>query len=136
MPASSLTLSPAGITTASQSRESVTCSFWEWYMPESLRRDGLVVAARDRGLERVPREARALHPRRVFAHTRERGELVEVRGGLAGAREQTVNLLEQRERRVDRLSLDAFGHQRGRGDRDRAARSFEADILDSTIADF
>src|SRR5256885_14015737 len=91
MPARSVTLSPAGITTASQSRESVTCSFWEWYIRASLRRHGLAVGARDRGLERVPGEARAFHSRRGFAHTGERGELVEGLGRGPRARPEALH---------------------------------------------
>src|SRR5687768_2388200 len=75
-PAFSGSLSPYGTAAASMSRESVRASLVPCIA--LLRLDRLLVAA-ERGLQRVPRERRALHARGELAHAREHGQLAELR---------------------------------------------------------
>src|SRR5262249_86829 len=103
----------------------------------SLRRYRFGVAV-EGGLERVPREGRALHAHGELADAGEDGELAERAGRRAdvgGRRQQAVEPLEEVLAVLERLPFEALGHHRGRGGRDRAAVALEADVLDRAVLD-
>src|SRR5512135_1150863 len=132
-PSRSFTAMPAGTMIASTSRVKVTGSLSDRYTVtpgrSSLGGNGLGFAVQ-RGVERVPAEARALHAGREFAHAGERRELAEL-GGIGGRvvlREQVVHAAEQPLGLGHGASLDALGEKRRRGDRDRAAAALERDV--------
>src|SRR5690606_18009949 len=118
---------PDGTITASTSRWITKLS---WACDTALLR-GNRVAAGQCGIERVPAQAGALHPRGKFAHSRQRRQLAEAvgRGALFG--QQRVHPREQRVDLGARPALDGLGHQRGRGHRDGAAVALETQIRDA-----
>src|SRR6185312_12652073 len=128
-PGFSFTSCPAGTITARTSRFTTKGSF-SCLRIELLGGDRR--RARDEcGVQGVPAEARALHPRGELAHPGKRGELAERGIGRAvGLREEHVHPLEQLPYARAVLTLDGFGHERGRRRGDRAAASLEADVLD------
>ncbi len=137
VPAGSVTRSPAGISTAGQSRD----ERYGFVLGVVHHVYSVVTASppssRHGRLQRVPGQARALHARRVLAHAAERRELVEVLGRLMVVRtgQEVVHLIEQSQRVGTVGAFHALGHQRRRRDGDRTAAAFEADVLDVPVAD-
>src|ERR1022692_1967636 len=81
----------------------------------------------------MPREVGALDARRVIAHAAEDDQLAEVLADGSVGGQQLVELVEQFERFLAGLALEAFGHQ-GRGSRgDGAARTDKADVDDDVV---
>src|SRR5215216_4961453 len=79
LPSRSVTGMPAGTMMASTSRRRVTgsCS-WRYTVVFGLfGGDGCTGGAIERGVQRMPAQARALDPRRELAHAAERSELAE-----------------------------------------------------------
>ena len=108
LPARSVTVIAGGNHDGFDSRAKVTGSFsWTGTRRAHSVVTGAVVAPVERGLERVPAEARALHARRELAHAGERRELAEVRrrGVSHRAGQQVVHLIEQLERFADASCL-------------------------------
>jgi hypothetical protein len=91
----------------------------------------------ERGVQRVPGQAGALHPRRELANAAEDGQLAEalLHRVLDAGRYHPVELLEHPLGFFDRPALDGVGHERGRGARDGAAGPLERDTLDDAALD-
>jgi hypothetical protein len=88
------------------------------------------------GVQGVPGERRAFHPRGKFPNARERLELAELRAARRLAvGHQVVELLEERLHLLDLAALERLGHE-GRGGRgDGAAPAFERHVADHAILD-
>ena len=69
----------------------------------------------------MPAQAGAFDACREFAHTRERGEFAQIGRRGIGLRQQCVHLVEHRADAAAVAAFDRFGHQRGRGHRNRTA---------------
>src|SRR5437762_2585103 len=126
-PGLSFTSWPAGTITARTSRFTTKGSF------SCLRIAALLGGDRrrtvlERRIERVPAEARALHARRKFPHSGQRGQLAERAVGFGpGACQQRVHLIEQLADRGAVLALDRLRPQGRRGGGPCAAPALEAD---------
>ena len=93
---------------------------------------GLVTAALERRVQRVPAEAGAFHAHREFAHAGQRGQLAEVfRHRRVVLRQHLVHFVEQVRDLGAAFALDRLAHQRCGGDGDRAALAVEAQVGDA-----
>src|SRR2546428_12731234 len=102
----------------------------------SLQGHGLLLRL-ERRLERVPREARALHADRELADAGEDRELAEGRVDRIPrtARDHLTKSLEQTGRLGLRLALHRVRHQGSRRLRDRAALADERDVRDVPVVE-
>ena len=86
-----------------------------------------VCFALQRRLQRVPRQAGALHADRKLAHTGEHRQLAEILDRLVRRRRDHVwNCSNSARASLDRAALDRIGHQRRRRLRNRATRPWNA----------
>src|SRR3954466_3814049 len=97
---------------------------------------GDVLVALERGLERMPRQARALHPHRKLTHTGEHRQLSQILGRLIGWRRHYVmKTLEQFAGFADGVALDGIGHERRGRLRNGTAATLERDVGDHVAVD-
>src|SRR5262245_18908037 len=135
LPSRSVTGMPAGTMMASTSRCRVTGSCSCLYTV-GLRRlfgcDGRR-GALERGVQRVPAEARAFDARRKLAHAGERREFAELRGIdlRVVLRQYCMDFVAQLLHLGARFAFHCFGQQRRRRDRDRAAAALELRLADT-----
>src|SRR5436190_12589500 len=74
---------------------------------------GHVLLALERGLERMPRQAGALHPDRKLTHAGEHRQFSQILDRLIGwRRHHVMKTLEQFARFTDGVAFDRIGHER------------------------
>ena len=139
-PAGIVNFVPAGISLATTSRVVVVsfCAHMSGPSALGLRPFGQLgrdraIFSGERGLQRVPRQRRALDAHGKLAHAGEHRELAELGRARLPRRRAAVTRSWKRSKSASAsarvLPFSALGHHRGRGRRDRAARALEADVL-------
>src|SRR5690242_1210381 len=83
----------------------------------------------------MPRERRAFHSRWIVAHAAKHHQFSQIlRRGLIGGQER-VELFQEPQSLLSGLALQALGHERSRGGRNRAAGAVETGILHHIVLD-
>src|SRR5262245_35644622 len=146
-PAGSMTFWPLGIRVASHSRRRVICSLGlicrlsfsmfriRSLLDSSLRRDCYPLPFQ-RGLQGMPGQARAFHPRGELTYPRQNCEFSQLRGiefCVSPSGKHGMDLLEKGLRFGLGLALNAVGHDRGGSFGNRAARALKANVSDHFI---
>src|SRR6516162_6195105 len=98
-----------------------------------LRRNGLLLAAFERGMERMPGERGALDAGRELADAGKDRQFAEIglfAGLILSGGNELVKLVKERLGLGPGLPLDALGHERGRRRGDGTTGALEAEVLD------